>query len=101
MTATPEFEGEMPRRRKRRDPVPSLPRRVRACVGDRAVAEIAFGDGALVVPGSVVWLADPAKVSGEDRERAAADAVRKAGLDPKTDHDRVYDALWGLAPKRA
>lgn len=86
--------------RRKKHPVPALPLKVKVLVRNRCVAEIAFGDAAQIVPGSVAWLADPAGVSGPDREAAAAYVVRVAGLDPKVDHDRVFDALWSAAPKR-
>lgn len=85
---------------RRKNRVPNLPRVVRAVVRNRAVAEIAFGDGGVIVPGSVSWLVDPTGVSGPDREAAAFHVVRVANLDPKVDHARVYDAIWSAAPKR-
>lgn len=87
-------------RRRKRDPVPTLPRRVVAAVAGRAVAEISFDTGGLIAPGSVLWLCDPLGVSGPDRERAAAQVVKLAGLDVKEDFERVYDALWSQAPNR-
>lgn len=90
----------MPRRRKR-EPVPSLPRTVRVMVRNRVVAEISFVDGTGdIVPGSVAWVMDPEGVSGPDREAAAAYVVRVAGLDPKVDHDRIWSVLWAAAPRR-
>lgn len=91
--------GEMSRRG--REPVPRLPRRVLVRVRGRVVAEIAFGDDpGLIIPGSVLWHCDPAGVSGPDRERAAAYVVAVAKLDPKVDTDRIWESLWGQAPKR-
>lgn len=93
---------DMARRRKKHDPVPTLPRTVRVMVRNRCVAEIAFGDDpGLIVPGSVAWLVDPAGVTGPDREAAAANVVRVAGLDPKESHDVIWQALWSAAPRRA
>lgn len=86
---------------RKRDPVPAVPRRVRVMVRNRCVAEIAFGDDpGQIVPGSVAWVADPAGVSGPDREAAAAYVVRVAGLDPKESHDVIWRALWESAPRR-
>lgn len=83
-----------------RNRVPPAPRRYTVVVRGQAVAEIAIDTGGLIVPGSVAWTKDPAGVSGPDRERAVSDLVRKAGLDPKEDHDRLWEAIWGHAPKR-
>ena len=89
----------MPRRRKR-DPAPPPPRVVVVRVRGRAVAEVAFGPGGSIVPGAVVLTADPLGVTGGERYEAAWNAVRDAGLDPKIDVERVYDALWPQAPRR-
>lgn len=89
----------MPRRRRKREPVPSLPRTVLGKVGARIVCEIKFGDDpGLIVPGSIVLRADPCGVSGADRMRAVWSIVAHAGLDPKVDFNRVYSAIWDDAP---
>lgn len=79
---------------RRRLPVPIAPRRYEVRVGGRVVASLALQTGGDIVPGSVAWHADPASIGGPDRERAVAHLVRLAGLDPKSDHDRVYDAVF-------
>lgn len=81
-------------------PTPRKNRYFRVCVGGRAVAEITFTPEGDIVPRSVAWLADPANVSGPDREKAVAHLVKVANLDPKVDYERVFDALWSQAPKR-
>ena len=92
----------MSRKRRKPNPVPKLPKRVLVKVGNRIVAELAFGDDPnLIVPGSVAWRCDPAGISGPDRERSAASVVRQQGLDPKVDYERIYNCLWGDAPKRS
>jgi hypothetical protein len=83
---------------RKKQSVPSLPRRVTARAGGRVVAEIAFGPGGEIVPGSVLLRCDPAGVSGPDRERCVAGVVREAGLDPKEDHERIYAVLFGGSP---
>lgn len=96
MTATADDGDDMARRRKKKDPVPVLPRRFEVRVGNRAVAEIAFGDDpGQIVPGSLAWLQKPENVCGIDREKSVGRLIKDAGLDPKTDHMRLYDAVWG------
>lgn len=91
----------MPRRnRRKKDPVPNLPRTVQVRAAGRVVAEAKTGDGVWVLPGSVLLLCDPDGLSGADREKAAADLVRKLNGDPKTDHERAYQLLWGHLPWR-
>lgn len=82
---------------RRRPPVPTLPRRYEVRVGGRVVASLSLETGGGIVPGSVVWHADPAAVAGPDRERAVAQLVRLAGLCPKADHDRLYEAVFAHA----
>ena len=86
--------GGTPVRRRRRDPVPPSPRRYTVAVDGRHVAELSIETGGDIVPGSVVVLADVSKIRGSARERAVADLVRRAGLDPKVDHERVYTAVF-------
>jgi len=92
-------EGDSTRRRKRKEPIPTVPRVVTVTVRGRVVVEIAFDQPGMISPGSVAWRARPEGVSGPEREAAAGYVVRVAGLDPKIDHDRIYEALWGDAPK--
>ena len=87
----------MPKRKQ--NPVPRLPKKVLVKVANRIVAEIAFDERG-IVPGSIAWRCDPAGVSGPDQERAAFEAVKAAGLDPKEDIEIVYQALWSQAPRR-
>jgi len=79
---------------RRRIPVPTLPRRYEVRVGGRVVASLSLETGGGIVPGSVAWHADPTTIGGPDRERAVAHLVRLAGLCPKADHDRLYDAVF-------
>lgn len=83
-----------------RIPPPAKPRRYTVTVPGRVVAEIRLTPEGDIVPGSVLWVCDPRGVTGPDRERSVADLVRKAKLDPKDDHERLYAAIWGKAPKR-
>lgn len=87
----------MSSRRRRREPVPPSPRRFTVVIRGRVVAELSLETGGDIVPGSVVWTGDPLTVSGPDRERAIADLVRRAGLDPKVDHERLFEAVFGRA----
>lgn len=90
----------MPRRRSNKKSVPNLPLRIQAVVRNRVIAELKFGDDPnLIVPGSVMLVADPSGVSGPDREAAVWDIVRKAKLDIKLDFERIYDCLWTNVPK--